>query len=135
MRLSLFGVGTWLFALVALAIAAILLLSFALNIAAEDLHARAWIVRGLQPDSPRTPISETLSAAMAVDLTSESDAQVLDVRSQDLDHRADRIRELAVAASVAGLVLALATARPEDRTRTTQSASTALANTRSNGTV
>jgi hypothetical protein len=134
MRPTLFGVGTWLFAVVALAIGGAVLLSFGMNVAAEDLHAQASIARGLVPDSPRTPISRTLSASI-VPVIPSTDAQTLDSVSQDLDHRADRIRELAAAASVVGLLLALATARSEDRTRTSQSASTALANTRSNGTV
>jgi hypothetical protein len=134
MRMKLETVGTWLFVLIAVAIGLSVLLSFAMNLAADDLRAQASLARGQEPDTNHTAVSIWLSARIAPDVA-DQDLAFVDQRSGELDHRADRIRELAAAASVAGLVLALATARPEARIRSAQSASSGLANTRSNGTV
>jgi hypothetical protein len=134
MRVTLQTAGTWLFALIVVAIAGIIVLSFALDAASDDLHAQAEIIRGVQPTGSRMIIGSWLSAAVAPDVDS-SDVAGLSARSDDLHHRADRMRELAAAASVAGLVLALGTAKPEKRMALAQSASSELANTRSNGTV
>jgi hypothetical protein len=135
MRVTLERTGTLLFALIALAIGASVAVSFGMNSAADDLHAQAVLARGGQPDTSRNAISAWVSSRIAADLVAP-DAVQLDQRAQDVDHRADRIRELAAAVSVAGLVLALGTAKPEKaRLASVESASSALANTRSNGTV
>jgi hypothetical protein len=131
---TLESAGTWWFALVAIAIGLAVALSFTINVAAADLRTQSHALQGLDLDFTRTPLSMWLSARMAPDVAA-GDAVGLDRRSGDLDHRADRIRELAAAASVAGLVLALGTARPDVRRRTAHSASSALARPRSNGTV
>src|ERR1041385_3352508 len=132
--LSIESAGAWLFAIVALAIGLAVALSFALNLAASDVRAQSRQLQALDTEFTRTPLSEWLSATLAPDVP-RADYVALDRRAGDLDHRADRIRELAAAASVAGLLLALGTARPEVRKRTDQSASSALASPRSNGTV
>lgn len=134
MRVTLQAVGTWLFAMIVVVIAGVVLLSFVINAAAGDLHARTETLRGGQPESSRTPVGAWLSARIASDVA-PTDATALGERADALDHRADRMRELAAAVSVAGLVLALGTAKPENRIARAQSASSGLANTRSNGTV
>jgi hypothetical protein len=133
-RLSLQRAGSWAFGAIVLLIGALVVQSFAMNAAAEDLHGQALIARGFLPETPRTPVSMWLSARIAPDLAS-NDASGLDQRAQDIDHRADRIRELAGATSVAGLVLGLATARPERRLASDASDASPLASTNSNGTV
>jgi hypothetical protein len=132
--LTLESAGTWLFALVAFSIGLAVATSFIVNVAGADLRAQARVLQGLDLEFTRTSLSAWLSARIAPDLA-PTDATGLDRRASDLDHRADRIRELAAAASVAGLVLALGTARPEARSRTAQDASSPLASPRSNGTV
>jgi len=133
-RPALTKIGTCLFGLVVLGIAVTLAVSFGTQTAADDLHAQVMLARGAAPETPRNFIGGWLSARVAPDVRA-ADAAALDQRAQELDHRADRTRELAAAVSVAGLVLALGTAKPESRHANVQSASTALASTRSNGTV
>ena len=134
MRVTLHHLGTGVFVLIALVVAAGVCLSFAINAAANDLHAQATLARGASPETLRTAAGAWLSGMLAADVQA-ADAPIQDARASDLDHRADRIRELAAAASVAGLVVGLATAKPENRMPAAQSANNGLANTRSNGTV
>lgn len=134
MRPGLKNWGTWLVVLIALAIGLTMAFSVAMNLAADDLSGQFAELRGSQPETPRNAVGRWLSARMASDIRPD-DAAAIDRRDQDLTHRADRTRELAAAASLAGLVLALGTARPEAPRRRVQSASTGPANTRSNGTV
>ena len=134
MGLRLERAGTWLIVLIALAIGLTVAFSVAMNVAADDLRGQYAELRGGQPEMPRTAVGRWLSARMASDIAPD-DAVAIDGRDQDLTHRADRTRELAAAASVAGLVLALGTGKPESERRRAQSASSGLANTRSNGTV
>jgi hypothetical protein len=134
MRPRLPSAGTWLVVLIALAIGLTVAFSVAMNLAADDLRGQFAELRGSQPEMPRNAIGRWLSARMASDIAPD-DAAAIDGRDQDLTHRAERTRELAAAASLAGLVLALGTARPEAASRRAQSARSGLANTRSNGTV
>jgi HAMP domain-containing protein len=132
--LTLERLGTWVFLLVVLGVALAIALSFGMNAAADDLRAQVAIAAGQSADSPRTVWGDWLSGRMAADLD-PADTPARLTRAADLDHRADRIRELAGAASLAGLVLAFVTARPDTRRSTSESGASALANTRSNGTV
>jgi hypothetical protein len=134
MRVMLQAAGTWLFVAIVLAIGGIVLTSFVIDAGAEDLHAQTEVLRGARPEGSRIAIGAWLSARMAADID-PANIEALGSRADELDHRADRIRELAAAASVAGLVLALGTARPENRMARSQSASSGLAKTISNGTV
>ena len=133
-RWRLATAGTYLFAAIVLVIGTLVVQSFAMNAAAGDLHGQSLQARGLPPETPRTALSMWLAARIAPDVAS-NDAVSLEQRSQDVDHRADRMRELAGAASVAGLVLCLATAKPERRLASAASTATPLTNTSSNGTV
>ena len=64
-----------------------------------------------------------------------SDLTGLRARADELDHRADRIREAAGVAALLGLVLMLLTTRPEAGSSDAREASSPLASTRSNGSV
>lgn len=132
--LSLERVGTWLFLIVVLAVGASVALSFAMNIAADDLRQEVRIASALPPEFDRTAWGMWLNQRFTSDVA-QGDYQARFDRTSELDHRADRIRELAGAASLAGVVLMALTARPEARLRSSQSATSALPNTRSNGTV
>jgi len=133
-RLTLDAAGTWLFIAIVLAIALSVALSFAMNAAAEELRQEVRIVSSLPRESPRTAWGVWFAERMSADLA-PSDPNAELVRAADLDHRADRIRELAGAGALAGLLLMLATARPEARLTRSQSATSPAASTRSNGTV
>jgi len=132
--LKLERIGTFVFALIVISVGASVALSFGMNSAADDLRAQASLDVGQTPDVPRTFLSARLSQVLAADAADASDS-VKRARADELDHRADRIRELAGPASLAGLILMLATANPERRKTRSQSATSAVANTTSNGTV
>jgi hypothetical protein len=127
-------VGTWIFLAIVIAIGLAVGVSFVMNSAADDLRARASIATNQAPDSPRTPWGVWLASRVAGDVVS-ANSESLKARADELDHRADRIRELAGAASLAGLILMVATATPEARLASSQSATSPVANTRSNGSV
>ena len=117
------------------AVVAAVVFSFAMNEAADDARQLVRIASSQPLEHPRTALGQWLSARMAAGI-SASDPDAMATRAGDLDHRADRTRELAVAAAVGGLVLMLATARPEERaTPTLQDAARPVASTTSNGTV
>jgi hypothetical protein len=127
-------IGTWVFLVVVVAVGLAVALSFAMNAAADDLRAQVSIASGAAPALPRTAWGTWLSASMAGDLP-PGDSKAQFARADDLDHRADRIRELAAAGALAGLLLMLVTARVETRESQPRSATSAVASTRSNGTV
>ena len=93
-RPSLAAASTCVCGVIVAAIALAVVLSFALNAAADDLHAQASLARGVAPDVPRTVIGSWLASRIAPDVLA-SNPIALDQRSQEVDHRADRIRELA----------------------------------------
>jgi hypothetical protein len=133
-RVSLERAGTWNFLVIVLAIGLAVAASLLMNSAADDLRAQMNIASHQAPDSPRTPWGVWLASRLETDVAS-IDTQTLKVRADDLDHRADRIRELAGAASLAGLILMVATATPEARLAGSSSEINPVASTRSNGTV
>ena len=133
-RPSLDAVGTWLFVVVVVGVALSIGFSFAMNAAADDLRGQARIASSLPPEQSRTPWGTWLAARIAADVTPSEFAATLE-RADQLDHRADRIRELAGAAALGGLVLMLVTARPETRAASERARSNPVASTRSNGTV
>jgi len=126
--------GTWLTVILVLVIGLAVGASLLMNAAADDARARMNIASNQASGTERTPWGIWLGDRTTADLA-PTDIQALKARADDLDHRADRIRELAGAASLAGLILIVATARPEARLANSQSATSPLASTRSNGTV
>jgi hypothetical protein len=124
--------ASWVVGLVALAIAAVVVFSLAMDEAADDLRLQVRDASGLPLETPRTFHGSWLSAHIAADIQPTNYAAMFS-RADELDHRADRIREIAGAASLAGLVLVVATASP-DATRT-RDRTRPLASTKSNGTV
>ena len=129
------SIGTWLSLVIVAAVAAAVVFSFAMNEAADDARQLVRIASSQPLEHPRTAVGQWLSARMAADVSS-SDADAMATRAGDLDHRADRTRELAAAAALGGLVLMLATARPEERAAPArQEAARPVASTTSNGTV
>jgi hypothetical protein len=133
-RPSLERAGTWMFAIVVIAIGLSVGASLLMNSAADDLRAQINIAANQAPDSPRTPWGMWLAGHVAADL-SLTNVDALRTRADELDHRADRIRELAGAVSLAGLILMVATGTPEARLASSQSETSPVASTRSNGTV
>ena len=133
-RPNLERIGTWVFVVVVVGIGLAVAASLLMNAAADDVRVRIDLASNQSPDGPRTPWGMWLAGRVTTDLA-PTDTQALRIRADDLDHRADRIRELAGAVSLAGLILILATARPEARVASSQSASSPVASTRSNGTV
>jgi hypothetical protein len=103
-----------LFALVLIGVVVAVSVSFAMNAAADDLRQQATIAASQTPEHPRTAWGVWLSSRMTPGANS-SDPSDLIARAITLDARGDRIRELAAAASLGGLVLMLLTAPPEAR--------------------
>jgi hypothetical protein len=112
--MTLHSVGTWLSLVIVLVIALAIAGSFAMNEAAEDLRLQVRVASAQQLDRPRTVWGSWLSARVAADVD-RSDVAALNTRIDELDRRADRIRELSSAASLGVLVLLLVSARPEAR--------------------
>jgi hypothetical protein len=132
-RPSTHTIGAGLVLIVVAAIAVGVALSFAMNTAADDLRQQVKLASGQSLEHPRNPPATWLSAALTADLAA-SDFTALFARAEVLDHRADRIREMAGAASLLGLISLLLTARPEAAAEAPREASSPVASTRSNGT-
>ena len=126
-------IGAGLLLIVVAAIAVGVALSFAMNSAADDLRQQVRSASGQPLEHPRRPPATWLSGAMSADLAA-SDSTAMFARAEALDHRADRIREMAGAASLLGLVILLLTARPEPAAGAPRADSSPVASTRSNGT-
>ena len=131
---TLHDIGTWLFIVVVLVVAGAVTVSFAMNTAADDLRQEVNVASGAALDHPRSAPGIWLSAPLSADVP-RSDLTGLRARADELDHRADRIREAAGVAALLGLVVMLLTARPEAGSSEAPEASSPLANTRSNGSV
>ena len=127
-------VGTWLSLTIVLAILGVIALSYAMNEGADDIRQEVRVMSGLGREHPRRPLGPILAWSMTTDL-SATDYDARHLRADLLDHRADRMRELAAAAALGGVVLMLATARPQTRQSSERVAINPLARTRSNGTV
>jgi len=126
--------GSALVVLVTLVVLASFSVQGALRLAVDDLYAQAALARADEPRPIRSPIGQRLSAAFVSDLTPE-DVAAFDVRTQALDHRADRLLELTAVVALAGMLVALFTGRPALEVATAREASKPLASTSSNGTV
>ncbi len=131
---TLHDIGTWLFAFMVLVVAGAVTASFAMNTAADDLRLQVDFASGAPLDHPRSPPGPWLSAPLSAEVP-RSDLTGLRARADQLDHRAERVREAAGVAALLGLVLMLLTGPPETGTREAPEASSPLANTRSNGSV
>ena len=126
--------GTVVFAVFVIGVAISVGLSFAMNTAADDLRQQVLVATGQGAEHARTAWGSAFSASMASDIKAGDSATMLE-RSQELDHRADRIRELAGAGALMGLLVMLVTARPEARLGSARAEASPAASTRSNGTV
>ena len=133
-RPTLRQIGTWLLLVLVLVIALGVALSFAMNSAADDLRQQVRAASGQPLEHARRPPAIWLSELAVADLAS-SDANSMFARAEELDHRADRIREMAAATSLVGLVLMLLTAAPDAASEGARETSSPVASTRSNGTV
>ncbi len=123
---GLVQLGTWLSAVLVLAVAASLGVTFALNAAADDLRLQAQQGLGQAVDAPRTFPGAQLSTQLTADVPiNEYEARLR--RADALDHRAERISELMAVGCLAGLLTMLLTLAPR--------ATRAVANTTSKGSV
>jgi len=118
--------GSALVVLVTLVVLALFSVQGALRLAVDDLHAQAALARADEPRPTRSPIGQWLSAAFVSDLTPENVA-AFDARTQQLDHRADRLLELTAVVALAGMLAALFTGRPALEVATTREARRPLA--------
>jgi hypothetical protein len=132
-RPTLKQIGTWLLFIVVLAVALAVALSVAMNSTADDLRQQVRVASGVPLEHPPTPPATWLSDRIVADLAPEDFAARF-ARADGLDHRADRIRELAGAMSLVGLVLMLVTATPDARSDAARDVSSPVASTKSNGT-
>jgi hypothetical protein len=132
--LNVHGVGTWLSLAIVAAVGLAVALSFAMNAASEDARQQVLIVSSHESQNARAVWGPLLSRVMLADVP-PSDVDALTAQAEQFDRHADRIRELAAAASLGALVLMLATARPEVRVAPARAETSPAASTRSNGTV
>jgi hypothetical protein len=131
------SVGSWLFFIVVLGVASAVAFSFAMNAAADDLYLQVTVASSAPLDHPRTAYGMWLSAQFASDMQ-PGDYAALRLRADQLDHRADRIREMAGVGALGGLLLLVVTMAPSrqvDRARNNDDDSSPLASTTSTGTV
>ena len=119
--------GTILLAVLVTAILAVQAFSIALNWAADDVRLQFGIVTGRD----RTPVGVWLSSTLMSDLPPNA-VQARHDRADAFDNFSNRLREIAGASALAGLLIAPLTASAEVRRRS-ETASPA-ANTTSNGT-
>jgi hypothetical protein len=135
MRLDVERLGTLLVVLATIIVLASVGLSASLRLAVDDMHAIGAIMRAENPPPSRSPLGEWLSATLASDVLPPANATALNARMLELDHRADRLLELAGVVALVGLLLALLTGRPAREVAQACDASRPLASTSSNGTV
>lgn len=104
-------VGTWLMVLIVVAVALAFGYALALNTAATDIRQTVQVARGNIAESPPSPVGAWLAAQFSSDLVSTA-TDALAARADSLDHRAERIREVAAMGAFTGLLLGLLTGRP-----------------------
>jgi hypothetical protein len=137
-QLTLERAGTVFLLLITLAVLVVVGVSAILTVAADDLYASIDEARGTVPQTERTQPGTWLSTRFSADLASD-DLVARRERADQLNYRSERAREAASVVALAGLLVALLTARPGtaetgDRVRRLDASSPA-ANTISNGTV
>lgn len=125
-------IGTLLLLVLVVAIVLVQGTGSALDLASDDAFARADMADGLPP-RPRTPVGMWLSPRLTSDVGPGSSA--LRERGDALFHLANRLREIAGAAALFGLLLAPLTAGAEVGAARPRETSAPAAKTASNGTV
>jgi hypothetical protein len=133
-RLTLETAGTFLVVLIALGVVVMVCLSAAFSLASEDLYASVDQAQGKVTQRVRSQPGIWLSSRFSADL--ESDA--LDARhdrADQLAYRSERVREAAAVPALAGLVVALLTAKPVRAEGRGLDTSSPAANTTNNGRV
>jgi len=126
-------VGSVLLVAVTLCVLGVVGVSAALKLAADDLSTAVGIADGSNP-GPRTQPGIWLSAPLSTDL-SISDRVAVRARVGQLSARSDRLREVAGAGALAGLLVAVLTGQAGAGTGRDRDPSSPAANTASNGTV
>jgi hypothetical protein len=127
-------VGTVVLVLLVSAIIVVQGVSVLLNWAADDVRLQLGTLNNHPVGRDRTPAGMWLSARLMSDLPA-TDLQARHARADYFDQLSDRLREMAGASALAGLLIAPLTAsgdRATTRRRSDESA--AAANTASNGT-
>lgn len=97
---------TALYTLVVVAVAVAIALSFAWNWGADDLRQQARIITTGASDHPRTPWGMWFAQQFGQDVP-PGDPRGLADRGEQLGHRAERLREMAGAGSLLGLLVML----------------------------
>jgi hypothetical protein len=133
-QLTLERAGTAFLLLITLAVLVVVGVSSISTVAADDLYASIDEARASVDHSERSQPGIWLSTRLTADLGSD-DLVARHQRADLLAYRGERVREAASVPALAGLLVALLTARPgTDRLRGRDTSSPA-ANTTSNGTV
>jgi hypothetical protein len=126
--------GTVLLVLTTLAVLVVVGLSAALSLAAEDLTMSIDEARGKAAQRAHSQPGIWLSARLTADLASD-DLVARSRRAEQMAYRSERVREATSVPALAGLLIALLTARPGTDTVRGLEARSPAANTTSNGTV
>jgi hypothetical protein len=125
--------GSIVLAIVTVAVLLVIGVSNALKLAADDLYNTNQEVLGALPPGSRLPIGIWLSSQIGGEFA-RGDLDGRNARADELSYRGDRVRELAGAGALAGLLVAVLTMRPTPETMRVRGASRPAANTTSNGT-
>jgi hypothetical protein len=134
LRLNLEKLGIALVFLVTLLTLLLLGVVGSFKTASSELHRQVQIARNEMDTDPASPIGQQLSALLAPDLRGGSIA-AMEVRSIELDHRADRLLEATAVVALIGMLLPLLAARPASEVALDRADTTPLASTSNNGTV
>jgi hypothetical protein len=109
-------------------------LSALLSLAADDLHASVDEARGKIPQIVRSQPGIWLSERLSSDLAPDN-VVARTQRAEQLAYRSERVREAAAVAALAGLLVAVLTAKPVTDTGRGLDTSSPAANTTNSGTV
>ena len=126
-------VGMLVLILLVTAILILQVTSVLLNWAADDVRLEIGLLNDEPVGRDRTPVGMWLSAHLMADLPAD-DLEARHERADTFDHVSDRLREMAGASALAGLVIAPLTANPDGDSTRRREVTRAAANTLSNGT-
>jgi hypothetical protein len=102
--------------------------------AALDMRVQMDIARQAALASARSPLGQATSALLASDLA-PGDYSALEVRTNELEHRSDRLLEATAVVALVGMLVGLLVTPPASAARRAREQTIPLAKTRRTGTV
>jgi hypothetical protein len=102
--------------------------------AAFDMRVQMDIARHAALASARSPLGQASSAVLASDIA-RGDYSALEVRTNELEHRSDRLLEATAVVALLGMLAGLLVTPPASGTRRAREQTIPLAKTRRSGTV